>query len=254
MKRGWQIATVGFLVFAGLMLVIGVFGASFINARPLPLRDTLGPGPGFFPMWLSLLALILGGALLVEVARQPDAGSGEDAPFPLADTAVVKKLAMIGPLALVAAWKFPEFPLLLKIGVSSDLVRAALASVIAGSAAIALAMLPGQFDEMSENGSLSRIAAVLGLLAITAGVLDPLGFRLTAFLFTGLLLYALGIRSPIALAIFMLSASLGVFYVFYHGLSVPLPIGPFDWLLKPIEAAASSLWSAIRSVLSFVLR
>ena len=38
MKRGWQIATLGFIVFAGLALVIGVWGASFINARPLPLK------------------------------------------------------------------------------------------------------------------------------------------------------------------------------------------------------------------------
>lgn len=254
MKRGWQIATLGFLAFAGLMLVIGIFGAPFINARPLPLRDTLGPGPGFFPMWLSLLALALGAALFVEVSRQPADADGADAPYPLADASVVKQLAIISVLLVAAAWKYPEFPLLQKIGVSSDLIRGTLATIIAGGSALALAALPGQHEEMSENGALLRIAAVLGLLTLTASALDPLGFRLSAFLFTGLLLYALGIRSPLVLLIFMLAASLGVFYVFYHGLSVPLPIGPFDWALKPIESVAIAFWSAIRSVLSLVLR
>lgn len=254
MKRGWQVATLGLLLFAGLMLVIGLFGASFINARPLPTKDTLGPGPGFFPMWLSILALTLGAVLMVEVSRQPSPSADEAAPFPVPDRATIKKLGLLAALVLMVAWKFPEFPLLQKIGVSSEILRGFLASVIAAGCGVALAMLPSQHDEMSDNGALLRIASVLGLLTLTAGALDPLGFRFSALLFTGLLLYALGIKSPLTIAVFALTAGLGVFYVFYHALSVPLPIGPFDWVLKPVEIAANSLWSAIRSILSFLLR
>lgn len=254
MKRGWQIATLGLIVFAGLMLVIGLFGAPFLNARALPTKDTLGPGPGFFPMWLSLLALALGAALLVEVSRQPAPGADETAPFPVPDADTTKHLCLLGVLVLMVAWKFPDFPLLAKIGVSSEIVRGVLATAIAAGCGLALARLPSQHPELSDNGALLRIAAVLGLLVLAAGALDQLGFRFTALLFTGLLLYALGITSPRAIALFSLTAGLGVFYVFYHALSVPLPIGPFDWALRPLEIAANSLWSAIRTILSFLTR
>lgn len=72
-----------------------------------------------------------------------------------------------------------------------------------------------------------RILGVLVLLAAAALALDTLGFRLTAFLFTGLLLPALGIRSLTVIAIFSATAGFGVFHVFYYWLKVPLPIGVF---------------------------
>ena len=39
------------------------------------------------------------------------------------------------------------------------------------------------------------------------------------------LLFILGARSPIAIALTALAGSFGVFHVFYHWLKVPLPIG-----------------------------
>ncbi len=146
------------LVVFGFALYLTLFGIHPLKSRPLPLKDTLGPGPGFFPMWLSILGLALGALLLVEVRRQP-ADTGE-------------------PL-------------------------------------------------MPDRAALMRILAVLGLLALAALALDPLGFRLTALAFTFLLLLALGIRSPAIIAVFVLAASFGVFHVFYYWLKVPLPIGQF---------------------------
>src|SRR5918999_1813933 len=58
MKRGWQAATVALLV---------LFGFFAYESLQLSLRDTLGPGPGFFPFWLSALGGVLGLILLIQL-------------------------------------------------------------------------------------------------------------------------------------------------------------------------------------------
>ena len=150
----------------GLALWLAVWGAVPLNSRPLPMRDALGPGPGFFPIWLSIIGLSLGALLLFQTVREP---ANRD-----------------------AATLIPE--------------RAAS----------------------------MRIIAILALLAGAALALDPLGFRVAAFHFSLLALLALGIRSPLAILAFALASSVGIFHVFYHWLKVPLQIGPFDHLLKPL--------------------
>jgi putative tricarboxylic transport membrane protein len=126
----------------------------------LPYQDTLGPGPGFFPLWLGLIGAILSAVLLAQAVRKPIPGhEGEDL--------------------------------------------------------------------MPDRPAIRRILAVLVLLCAAALLLDPLGFRLTALLFTAALLCALGARSLIAIAIFALTASFVVFHIFYYMLQVPLPIGRF---------------------------
>ena len=60
MKRGWQAAV------AVLLLVFAFFGYESLR---LSLRDALGPGPGFFPFWLSLAGGALGLILLLQIAR-----------------------------------------------------------------------------------------------------------------------------------------------------------------------------------------
>jgi putative tricarboxylic transport membrane protein len=72
-----------------------------------------------------------------------------------------------------------------------------------------------------------RAAALLGGLALYGLLLEPAGFRVTAFVVTVALLVALGVRRPVVIAAFALVASLGLFHVFYHWLKVPLPVGPF---------------------------
>jgi hypothetical protein len=251
LKRGWQIATVCLLAFASFTLLIGVLGAAWLNSRPLPLQDKLGPGPGFFPMWLSILALVLGVLLLLEVSRQP---SDDVLPYPVPSRETAAKALGALLVMAIAGWKYPTFPLLEKIGIGSELIRGGLATVLIGGAALGLTIWPNQQDELSENGAILRIAAVIGLLMLAAALLDTMGFRFSAAVFTGLLLIALGARSPKILIPFVLCASLGVFYVFYNALKVPLPIGPYDWVLKPLEAAAIGVWSAVSGFLSFFTR
>jgi len=70
-----------------------------------------------------------------------------------------------------------------------------------------------------------RAAALLAGLVAAALLLQPLGFRLAMLIFTAGLLLALGVRRPVAIAIFALLSSFGLFHVFYYWLQVPLPIG-----------------------------
>lgn len=59
-RQGWLIAT-------GAILAICLF---FVwQASLLPLTDKLGPGPGFFPFWLSLIGAIFSFILLIGVLR-----------------------------------------------------------------------------------------------------------------------------------------------------------------------------------------
>ena len=61
MKRGWQAAV-------AVLLVVFAFFA--VESLRLSLRDALGPGPGFFPFWLSVAGGVLGVILLVQLHRE----------------------------------------------------------------------------------------------------------------------------------------------------------------------------------------
>jgi len=58
MKLGWQVA-------AGVLLL--VFALFAYESFKLSLRDTLGPGPGFFPFWLGVLGAALAVILLIQL-------------------------------------------------------------------------------------------------------------------------------------------------------------------------------------------
>ena len=60
MRRGWQVACLAFLAVSLVWM---------LEALTFPLRDALGPGPGFFPFWLSLAGVGLSVALFVQVSR-----------------------------------------------------------------------------------------------------------------------------------------------------------------------------------------
>ena len=58
MKRGWQAAAVALLA---------TFTLFIFESWQLSLRDTLGPGPGFFPFWLGVLGAVLAVFLLTQL-------------------------------------------------------------------------------------------------------------------------------------------------------------------------------------------
>jgi putative tricarboxylic transport membrane protein len=123
-----------------------------------PYKDKLGPGPGFFPIWMSLIT----GSLSLGLFFQTTWGR---------------------TTADVSAKLFPERE---------------------GALRIAVIMI-----------------ALLGCLAL----LDPLGFRISLFLFLFLLPMGLGMKNWWLTLLFAVAGSFGVFHVFYHWLKVPLPMG-----------------------------
>jgi putative tricarboxylic transport membrane protein len=143
MKRGWQAAV------AVLLLVFAFF--AFESLR-LSLRDALGPGPGFFPFWLSVAGGLLAVILLVQVAR--------------------------------------------------------------GRA---------DFETDTLKFELRPVALVLGGLVVATALLEVLGFRIAMLVLLVYLLLALGVRNWIAIAVFALAGSFGVFHVFTGLLKVQLP-------------------------------
>jgi hypothetical protein len=74
-----------------------------------------------------------------------------------------------------------------------------------------------------------RAAALLGGVAVAALLLQPLGFRLAMLIFSAGLLLALGVRRPVAIGVFSLASSFGLFHVFYYWLKVPLPTGALGY-------------------------
>ncbi len=67
MRRGRLVACV---------CMLGIFAAAVVTSLDYSLGDALGPGPGFFPFWLSLLGAALTVAILVETARSHDVATG----------------------------------------------------------------------------------------------------------------------------------------------------------------------------------
>ena len=63
MRRGRLVACV---------CLLGLFVAALVTALDYSLIDALGPGPGFFPFWLSLIGSALTLAILVQTARSAD--------------------------------------------------------------------------------------------------------------------------------------------------------------------------------------
>ena len=58
LKSGWQIAC---------LCLLGIFLPALVTSLGYSLTDALGPGPGFFPFWLSLIGALLSAAILVQV-------------------------------------------------------------------------------------------------------------------------------------------------------------------------------------------
>ena len=149
----------GRLIATGAMLVLCLF--AIWQSLLLPLTDRLGPGPGFFPLWLALIGTVLAVALLVTTFRE--AADPADA-----ETRILPH----GPGA-------------------------------------------------------TRWFAIVVLLAAVTLTMDYVGFRLAMLVFNAVLVIALGDRRWLAIALFSVLGSFGVYYVFTTWLDVLLPVGRF---------------------------
>jgi putative tricarboxylic transport membrane protein len=94
-KRGWQIASA---------CLLGFFAFGFWAALEFPLLDELGPGPGFFPVGLSIVGGVLSVAFFVNVSRLPALEGSGAAILPQRD-ARTRVLLVLGFL-IAAAFLF----------------------------------------------------------------------------------------------------------------------------------------------------
>lgn len=95
-RRGWLVAT-------ATMMAICVF--AIWQSLLLSLTDRLGPGPGFFSFWLSLLGVLFAGLLIFDVWRKPVIDSDETL-LPRGESAF-RVLIIIGAVAgatLLMGW------------------------------------------------------------------------------------------------------------------------------------------------------
>ncbi|MBI3919494.1 MAG: tripartite tricarboxylate transporter TctB family protein [Betaproteobacteria bacterium] len=106
MKRGWQVAAVA------LLLIFALFAYESLK---LSLRDTLGPGPGFFPFWLGLLGAALSVILLLQLHLGRVDVSDETLTFDRAGTrgVVVVLVGLVAATALLDVAGFRIVMLLL---------------------------------------------------------------------------------------------------------------------------------------------
>jgi putative tricarboxylic transport membrane protein len=96
MRRGWQFAA------GGLFVICLVWAWQSVQ---LSLVDRLGPGPGFFPFWLSLLGAVLSAVVLGQVTLARGEGGGEGLlPRGAAAWRVVAILATVAVAAALMDW------------------------------------------------------------------------------------------------------------------------------------------------------
>lgn len=128
MKRGWIVAT---------LLFIALFAFAIWLSVGMPQFDELGPGPGFFPLWLAGIGAVLGVALLIETIRQPDDPDAESiVPQGNALFRVISVIVLLGA-AVVAlepiGWRFTalglSLTLLPALGATSPLIVLPFAAV-----------------------------------------------------------------------------------------------------------------------------
>jgi putative tricarboxylic transport membrane protein len=80
--------------------LLGIFVAALVTSLDYSLVDALGPGPGFFPFWLSLIGAALTVAVLIQTARSRDLATLSIPPNP---QAALQAGAVLVALMLAAA-------------------------------------------------------------------------------------------------------------------------------------------------------
>ena len=136
-------------------------------------------------------------------------------------------------LFCVTVWESASYALFDELGpgpgffpLSLGVIGAALSAVLVFQTARAPSDPPDE-NLVPDRAAVFRVVSIIVMLAVGATLLEIVGWRLTALIMTIALLPALGARSPIAIGLFVVAASFGVFHIFYYWLKVPLPIGTF---------------------------
>jgi putative tricarboxylic transport membrane protein len=118
--------------------LLAIFVAALVTSLDYSLTDALGPGPGFFPFWLSLLGALMTIALLVQDARSSNISTAGVLPHRQALLqgggvllALAAAAALLEPLGFRLTMLFFIAGLLLALGARSP--SAILLTAAAGS-------------------------------------------------------------------------------------------------------------------------
>ena len=130
-RLGWQIAC---------LCLLGIFLPALVTSLGYSLTDALGPGPGFFPFWLSLIGAVLSAVMLAQVTL---AKTGE-AVISLASDRQVALRAIGVLIALTAAAALFE-PLGYRLTMLPFIVGVLVILGARSPIAIALTALAGSF-------------------------------------------------------------------------------------------------------------
>jgi putative tricarboxylic transport membrane protein len=84
----------------GGCIVMGSAAALLHGSAQMPYMTSLGPGPGFFPYWLSTILLLLGAVMLIQAFIEPPRALPED--FWPAEGGFGRVLVVLGAVALAA--------------------------------------------------------------------------------------------------------------------------------------------------------
>jgi len=111
-KRSWQVATVALLA---------VFAFFAFESLRLSLVDALGPGPGFFPFWLSMIGGVLAVILLAQLQRGT---AGVDAGMLAFDRAGTRNVLLVlaGLIAATAVLELAGFRIAMLLAIAYILV------------------------------------------------------------------------------------------------------------------------------------
>jgi putative tricarboxylic transport membrane protein len=136
LKLGWQVAC---------LCLLGIFVPALVTSLGYSLTDALGPGPGFFPFWLSLIGAVLAAAILVQVTL---AEAAEGTAISLApDLAPDRRMLLqaIGVLIALTATAALFEPLGYRLTMLPFIVGVLLVLGARSPIAIALTALAGSF-------------------------------------------------------------------------------------------------------------
>lgn len=157
MKRGWIAASsIFFVLFAGTGYL----------ASKLALLDTLGPGPGFFPLILALLGAALALLLIHRTVREPAAVAieGADVAPLVPDRAAMVR--MIGMVVLLAASFLALDPIGYRITALVFLTLVLLVLGVRNMVAIAAVALVGSFGVFHSFYYWLKVPLPIGMFGI----------------------------------------------------------------------------------------
>lgn len=92
MRLGWQIGSFAFLI---------LFLCTVWLSLSLPFQDALGPGPGFFPIWLGIVGAVLAATLFVTTLRRSVPGHEDVALTP--DRPAIRRILAVLVMLCAAA-------------------------------------------------------------------------------------------------------------------------------------------------------